>query len=167
MVTQAALQAPRELTHPGISPRKPGPFVKWAGGKGRLLGQLLPLLPRNADQLRHVEPFVGGGAMFFARMPSSSLLCDSNATLMSTYEAVRDEVEEVIDVLIALARKHSIPSYYSVRAQYNTANGIPKATRAAMFIYLNKTCFNGLHRVNARGEFNVPAGRYQNPRVVN
>src|SRR5262249_10373580 len=75
-------------------------------------------------------------------------------------------VEEVIEALSIFACRHSAASYYRVRAQYNGKAKIPKATRAAMFIYLNKTCFNGLHRVNARGEFNVPAGRYQNPRVV-
>jgi len=145
----------------------PAPIVKWAGGKGRLLSQLLPLLPPGAELMRHVEPFLGGAAMFFARRPERALLCDVNPSLIGTYEAVRDDVETVIGHLERLARAHGDASYYAVRERYNRARRVSQAERAAMFIYLNKTCFNGLHRVNRRGEFNVPLGRYKNPRIIN
>lgn len=148
----------------------PAPVVKWAGGKSRLLPQLAPLLPNGVALMRHVEPFVGGGAMFFALRPSRALLCDINPALVATYEAVRDRVFEVIAQLERLAREHQLsPSraYYRIRERYNRARKLSVAERGAMFIYLNKTCFNGLHRVNMRGEFNVPLGRYENPRILN
>lgn len=137
------------------------------GGKGRILPQLLPLLPPGVSLMRHVEPFVGGGALFFARRPARAVLCDVNPALVATYRAVRDEVEAVIDALVELARDHSKEHYYQARRRYNDGAGkLPTAERAGLFIYLNKTCFNGLHRVNRRGEFNVPAGRYKNPRIL-
>ncbi|MBX3272133.1 MAG: DNA adenine methylase [Sandaracinaceae bacterium] len=144
---------------------RPSPFVKWVGGKGRLLSQLLPMLPPGVERMRHVEPFMGGAAMFFERRPERALLCDVNGALVETYGLVRDRVEEVIAKLAPLAREHDADAYYRVRERYNrgAARG---PERAAMFIYLNKTCFNGLHRVNRRGEFNVPAGRYVRPRIL-
>jgi DNA adenine methylase len=144
----------------------PAPIVKWVGGKTRLLPQLLPLLPHGVESMRHVEPFVGGGAMFFARRPARALLCDKNPQLCATYEAVRDDVDSVIDRLRALSAGHSPERYYTLRDRYNHADKVSLSERAALFIYLNKTCFNGLHRVNRRGEFNVPAGRYTNPRIL-
>jgi DNA adenine methylase len=116
--------------------------------------------------MRHVEPFVGGGAMFFARLPERALLCDKNAQLCATYTAVRDDVDSVIAQLKALAKGHNAERYYQLRHRYNHATKLTQVERAALFIYLNKTCFNGLHRVNRRGEFNVPAGRYTNPRIL-
>ncbi|MGB5349799.1 MAG: DNA adenine methylase, partial [Polyangiales bacterium] len=148
-------------------PREAAPFVKWVGGKGRLLSQLRPLLPPGVEQMRHVEPFVGGGAMFFARRPRRALLTDINATLVSTYTAIRDDVQGVIGGLRGLASQHSKERYYEVRARYNQNRRVGSSKRAAMFIYLNKTCFNGLHRVNRKGEFNVPAGSYKSPRILN
>jgi DNA adenine methylase len=116
--------------------------------------------------MRHVEPFVGGGAMFFARRPERALLCDTNAQLCATYAAVRDDVDGVIDQLRKLSRGHDTDRYYALRHRYNHATKLSGNERAALFIYLNKTCFNGLHRVNRRGEFNVPAGRYEKPRIL-
>jgi DNA adenine methylase len=142
------------------------PFVKWVGGKGRILAQLAPLLPPAVERMRHVEPFVGGGALFFARRPGRALLSDVNHELVATYTAVRDDVEGVIAVLGELADAHGPDRYYEVRSLYNEERDGDPILRAARFIYLNKTCFNGLHRVNRRGEFNVPAGRYVNPRIV-
>jgi len=162
MTTSAAVAARIEQ-----QPREAAPFVKWVGGKGRLLSQLRPLLPRGIERMRHVEPFVGGGALFFARRPSRALLTDINTSLIGTYAAIRDDVEHVIESLMALAANHSKEQYYQVRATYNEARGVATAARAAMFVYLNKTCFNGLHRVNRKGEFNVPVGAYTNPRIVN
>jgi DNA adenine methylase len=163
MITQAAARPPRATQDRA---REAAPFVKWVGGKGRLLTQLEPLLPKGVEKRRHVEPFVGGGALFFARQPRRALLSDVNERLVTTYLAIRDELPSVIRNLEALRRAHSDASYYLVRERYNTASRISAAERAAMFIYLNKTCFNGLHRVNRRGHFNVPVGRYENPRIV-
>ncbi|MFO0683091.1 MAG: DNA adenine methylase [Sandaracinus sp.] len=148
--------------------REASPFLKWVGGKGKLLSQLLPLLPPGADRMRHVEPFTGGGAMFFARSPQRALLCDLNASLVDTYLAVRDDVEGVIDELGVLSAAHAATgTYYRVRERYNAERrAMSRNERAAAFVYLNKTCFNGLHRVNRRGEFNVPEGRYKNPRIL-
>jgi DNA adenine methylase len=140
--------------------------VKWVGGKSRILSQLTPLLPKGVELMRHVEPFVGGGALFFARRPTRALLADVNPQLCATYEAVRDQVDAVIEQLRVLSAGHNPEHYYQIRHRYNHATRLTQAERAAMFVYLNKTCFNGLHRVNRRGEFNVPAGRYQNPRIL-
>lgn len=155
------------LAQPARAPsRHPSPFLKWVGGKGKILSQLVPLLPPGAHLMRHVEPFVGGGAMFFARGPERALLCDVNPALVATYRAIRDRVDGVIAALSALKRAHSDDAYYRVRSRYNENGALAAEERAAMFVYLNKTCFNGLHRVNRRGEFNVPAGRYKNPRIL-
>ena len=126
----------------------------------------MPLLPPGAELMRHVEPFFGGGALFFARRPVRALLSDVNPSLVTTYEAVRDDVDELIGQLTHLSETHSATRYYQVRHHYNHGQRITPTERAAMFIYLNKTCFNGLHRVNRRGEFNVPAGRYDKPRIL-
>lgn len=160
--------APRIAVDEG---RAASPFLKWVGGKGKLLTQLLPLLPSGVERMRHVEPFAGGAAMFFARAPERAVLRDFNRSLVDTYLAVRDEVDSVIGELETLQMSHAAGSYYGVRDRYNSAvsggsKRQPRSERAAMFIYLNKTCFNGLHRVNRRGEFNVPEGRYKNPRIL-
>ena len=162
MTTSAAVVVRRER-----QPREAAPFVKWAGGKGRLLSQLRPLLPMGVEHMRHVEPFVGGGALFFSRRPGRALLTDINPALVAAYSAIRDDVNGVIGALRGLADRHSRDSYYEVRESYNQGRRISSSKRAAMFIYLNKTCFNGLHRVNRKGEFNVPVGSYKNPRILN
>ena len=132
-----------------------------------MLSQLRPLLPKGVEHMRHVEPFVGGGALFFSRRPRRALLTDINPTLVAAYGVIRDDVEAVIGALRGLAGSHSKESYYEVRERYNQGRRVATAKRAAMFIYLNKTCFNGLHRVNRKGEFNVPVGSYKNPRILN
>lgn len=142
------------------------PFLKWVGGKSRLMPQLDPMFPPGMSRMRHVEVFTGGAAMFFARAPERALLNDINEDLIMTYAMVRDHVEEVIGELYKLAPQHSDEHYYAVREKYNRKRH-KEITRAAMFIYLNKTCFNGLFRVNRKGEFNVPMGRYKNPNIVN
>lgn len=157
------MQTPQPQPAPGSGA---SPFVKWVGGKRRLLSQLVPLLPPGIELMRHVEPFVGGGAMFFDRRPDRALLCDVNRALVDTYRVVRAAVDELIPRLAQLAARHDAEEYYRVRERYNTRRDLDEVQRAAMFIYLNKTCFNGLHRVNRRGDFNVPAGRYTSPRIL-
>ena len=142
------------------------PFLKWAGGKGRLLPPLLPLLPPAVERRLHIEPFMGGAALFFHRRPKRAVLADLNRDLVETYLAVRDEPEALIEALRPLAAEHDQARYYERRQRYNEGRGLRRVERAALFVYLNKTCFNGLHRVNRKGEFNVPFGRYKNPRVL-
>lgn len=151
---------------------EPKPFIKWAGGKTQLLPQLEPLFPERFDGFR--EPFVGSAAVFFhlynmkqrgelkASMKRVSLT-DSNEELMNCYRAVRDGVESVIAWLAEHKQNHSPKYYYLVRAQ-NPRN-MGDVERAARLIYLNKTCYNGLYRVNSKGQFNVPMGRYKNPGI--
>jgi DNA adenine methylase len=134
------------------------PFLKWAGGKGQLLEQLRPLLPPGAAG-RYYEPFVGGASLFFALRRRRALLSDVNRELVDCYRAVRDEVEAVI---VALAEhRYDETHYYRVRAI--DPETLPLARRAARTIFLNKTGYNGLYRVNRSGKFNVPMGRYRSP----
>jgi DNA adenine methylase len=151
--------APRVLRAPAT------PFLKWVGGKTRLLGELARRAPR--DFRRYFEPFVGGGALFFHLRPPSAALSDTNTELVDTYRAVRDEVDDVIRALERHRRRHDETHYYATRARWNEQRaGLAPAERAAAFLYMNKTCYNGLWRVNRRGEFNVPAGRYENPAIL-
>ncbi|TMA24426.1 MAG: DNA adenine methylase [Deltaproteobacteria bacterium] len=139
------------------------PFLKWAGGKTSLLPELLKHVP--ARLRGYHEPFVGGGALFFAvrRMARRAVLADSNAELIHCYRQVRDDVSAVLD---ALARHvYGKTHFQEVRALDPLR--LPPAERAARFVYLNKTCFNGLWRVNRAGRFNVPIGRYKNPQFNN
>jgi DNA adenine methylase len=145
------------------------PFLKWAGGKGQLLGQLDPLLPDFTQVKRYFEPFLGGGAVYFHVHPrlarGKAILGDSNADLVRTFVAVRDHLPELTAALTVHRQRHCEAYYYQVRA--TDPGTLPDEwDRAARFIYLNKTCFNGLHRVNSRGLFNVPFGRYANPAIL-
>ena len=139
------------------------PFVKWVGGKGRVLPSLLPLLPPGVERMRHVEPFVGGGAFFFHRQPRRALLSDVNPALVSTYQVVQKHVDELIDCLKVHADLHSSEHYYAMRTRYNHEPSLTPIEKASLFIYMNKTCFNGLFRLNRKGEFNVPIGGYVRP----
>jgi DNA adenine methylase len=146
---------------------RPRPFPKWAGGKGSLVPQLRELLPSDLATRRYVEPFVGGGALFFALEPRRALLRDINRQLVATYRCVQQTVEPLIERLSELQRTHNAEQYYEIRTHYNaTPVAFDSVERVAQFIYLNRTCFNGLHRVNRKGEFNVPMGRYASPRIV-
>jgi DNA adenine methylase len=142
------------------------PFLKWVGGKAKLERSFAPLYPPGVELMRHVEPFMGGGALFFARSPKRALLCDINVDLVNAYQAVRDDVAGVLRHLQKLAKLHDERCYYDVRERYNTRDHGGATERAAMFIYLNKTCFNGLYRVNKSGHFNVPMGRYAKPAIA-
>ncbi|HEY9775750.1 MAG TPA: DNA adenine methylase [Planktothrix sp.] len=140
------------------------PFLKWAGGKGQLLRQFEAYYP--AKMGRYLEPFIGGGAVFFDMAAKndelSATISDANPDLINCYSVVRDHVEELIEAL----KKHRNDKhyYYSVRSQ--DARTLCNIERAARLIYLNKTCFNGLYRVNRSGQFNVPFGKYKNPKIA-
>jgi len=146
----------------GVAPR---PFLKWAGGKGQLLPDLIARLPECFAAYH--EPHVGSGALFFTLashgVPSQAYLSDVNPALIDTYLAVRDQVEDVIAILKKHQKKHDRDYYYLVRAI--DPSRLTLAGRAARIIYLNKTCYNGLYRENKRGQFNVPFGRYTNPTI--
>jgi DNA adenine methylase len=139
------------------------PMLKFAGGKRQLLPEIREHVPAVFG--RYLEPFVGGGSVFFDLFASGlkvpSYLGDTNAELVTTYKAVRDDVEAVIAALRLHERQHSEEYYYAVRAQHPRSDNAV----AARMIYLNRTGFNGLYRVNKKGEFNVPIGRYENPTV--
>ena len=137
------------------------PFLKWAGGKTQLLTHILPWFPDHFN--RYFEPFVGGGAVFFAVQPRKAFLSDVNPNLVDAYLAIRDDVDGVIRHL----KRHSATEehFYKVRAQDPAK--LSRLQRAARMIFLNRTCFNGLYRVNKSGKFNVPFGKYSNPRICN
>ena len=135
------------------------PILKWAGGKTQMLNDLLPKVPSSYG--RYIEPFFGGGAMFFALQPENAIIADSNPELINMYRQVAANVDEVIQYL----KKYENTSemFYTVREQEWTQ--LPKAEAAARTIFLNRTCFNGLYRVNKQGKFNVPYGKYANPKI--
>lgn len=142
------------------------PVVKWAGGKRQLLDVLQPLLPRRIAC--YCEPFVGGGAMLFRLQPSRAIVNDANSELIAVYEVIRDAVEDLIPALEEHTNEEAY--FYAVRhwdrdPQAYAAKS--KVEKAARLIFLNKTCYNGLFRVNSAGEFNTPFGRYKNPAIVN
>lgn len=128
------------------------PFLNWAGGKRWLVSRHAVILDAPCERL--VEPFLGSGAVFFHLEPERALLSDANPRLIETFAAVRDAPCDVLGVLQEHQRKHSVEYYYHVREQRLRKS----TTRAAQFIYLNRTCFNGLYRVNLEGRFNVPKG---------
>ena len=134
------------------------PFIKWAGGKNKLVPQLRQKM--NGWKGVYHEPFLGGGALFWSIKPSHATLSDSNAHLINAYVTVRDDVDALIAELASYP--HEYPFFRQMRATFG--KGTP-VQRAAGFIYLNKTCFNGLFRVNKSGEFNVPFGKYENPTI--
>lgn len=138
----------------------PRPFVKWAGGKSQILPDLLSRMASRYG--RYFEPFLGGGALFFASAPEEAFLSDANPLLVNAYSVVRDRVEELEE---SLARHRPGKDYYYATREVDLAT-LSDVDRASWFIYLNKTCYNGLWRVNSRGAFNVPFGRYKNPKVL-
>nr|VFJ47844.1 MAG: DNA adenine methylase [Candidatus Kentron sp. DK] len=146
------------------------PFVKWAGGKRRLIPEIMARL--SASFSTYHEPFLGGGAVFFAlageRRITRAVLSDTNAELIGAYRAVRESPKALIRLLEAHKEAHGEEGYYyRVRDRHGATAGGAEArlASAARFIYLNKTCYNGLYRVNSKGRFNVPQGRYQNPTI--
>ena len=157
------------------------PFVKWAGGKGQLLQQYRELYPselKNGKIKTYIEPFVGGGAVLFDIMQNYHLeniiINDINKELMNTYRCIKSNVERLIDSLskvqdeyLALSKDDRKSFYYMIRSRYNSImlNNHIDIEKAVDFIFLNRTCFNSLYRVNMNGKFNVPIGRYKNPLI--
>ena len=140
------------------------PIVKWVGGKRQLMFELLKNMPKSYN--RYFEPFIGGGALFFELQPENAYISDMNEELINLYSVVRDNVYELISDL----NKHEISKEYFLEIrnldrtdEYKNLSDVQRASR---FIYLNRTCFNGLYRVNSQGQFNVPFGNYKNPRIV-
>jgi len=133
------------------------PFVKWAGGKGQLVEQLAARMPERYSGYH--EPFVGGGALFFYLTPERAFLSDLNEELINAFLVVRNDCEALLKSL--KQHKNSAEYYYRIRAL--DPEDLDPVERASRFIYLNKTCYNGLYRVNRQGKFNVPFGRYKNP----
>jgi len=147
---------------PQVAPASP--VVKWVGGKTRLLHQLLARVPERYG--RYYEPFCGGAALFFRLAPRRAVLADSNADLIGLYSALAQDVDSVIRRLEQHREAHCEAHYYAMRTRWNDRDHAwPQAERAAAFIYLNKTCFNGLWRVNRARAFNVPIGRYTDPPI--
>lgn len=146
-------------TSTGLSNGRVKPILKWAGGKSQMLDVLLPKVPTHYG--KYIEPFFGGGALFFAIHPANAVIADSNPELVNLYTQVRDHVEEVIATLTGY--KNEQEQFLKVRA-LDWAK-LPPVDAAARTIYLNKTCFNGLYRVNRKGQFNTPFGKYKNPKI--
>lgn len=135
------------------------PIMKWAGGKSQLLSELIPRVPEHYK--RYIEPFFGGGALFFALRPSGALIADSNPELINMYKEVADNVEKVIEKLSQYQNTKEM--FYEVRSL--DWRSLSPSEAAARTLYLNKTCYNGLYRVNKKGQFNTPYGRYKNPTI--
>lgn len=147
---------------------KPKPFVKWVGGKRQLLPQfreLGVLPPKNFDSAKNTyhEPFVGGGAVFFELLPKKAVLSDINQELVTTYNIIKSEVESLIRELYKAKYQYDKDKFLKIRSY--EAHKLSELEIAARFIYLNRTAFNGMYRVNKSGQFNVPFGRYDNPLI--
>ena len=147
---------------------KPKPFVKWVGGKRQLLAQFrergfYPPADFNPAKNRYFEPFVGGGAVYFDLLPLNASINDINAELVTTYKVIRDDVKGLIEELTGGNYPYSKDVFLDIRS-WNTRE-VSDLKRAARFIYLNRTAFNGMYRVNKSGQFNVPFGKYSNPQI--
>lgn len=143
------------------------PFLKWAGGKRYLLPEIDKRVPSHNT---YHEPFVGGGAVLFFLQSNKSYVNDVNIEVINVYRVIKDNLNDLLKELKNHAKKNSSEYFYTVRdydrdfKKFQTLNDIQKAAR---IIYLNKTCFNGLFRVNSQGQFNAPYGKYKNPNIVN
>ena len=160
----AEAEAPRK-TPPATESKPLKPFIKWAGGKTDLLPELLSAIPPTFNT--YFEPFLGGASLFFGlpTRPQQSHLSDISAELINCYTVVRDQLPEL---LISLStHQHDEAYFYQLRQMDRTPDfqNLSTVERASRFIFLNKTCYNGLYRVNSKGQFNVPFGKYENPRV--
>ncbi len=154
------------------------PFIKWAGGKGKLLPQIRQMYPQGLGKTitKYAEPFVGGGAVLFDIISTYRLeqiyISDINKNLINTYNTVKNNHKELIEILsyietqyLSLNADMQKKFYYLIRDEYNNMYNTCNIQKAALLIFLNKTCFNGLYRVNKNNMFNVPAGKYKNPKI--
>lgn len=160
--------------------KQPKPFIKWAGGKGQLLNQLDNYLPKRLfnEDFTYIEPFVGGGAMLFHMLRTFShikrvIVNDVNENLVKAYKTIKESPNALIEKLRIMESEFLTCSdegrktmYLEARELFNQHNS-DDIQNTAYFMFLNKTCFNGLYRVNAKGEFNVPFGKYRNPQICN
>ena len=149
-----------------IIAEKPKPFVKWVGGKRQLLAQfrLMNLYPPEKFEPKsgkYFEPFVGGGAVFFDLLPETAYLSDLNNELVVTYNVIKNDVENLIKSL----KKHKLDKEYFLKIRAQNPEKLSDLNTASRFIFLNRTCFNGMYRVNSKGGFNVPFGKYTNPLI--
>jgi len=143
------------------------PFLKWAGGKRQLVSSIVNHLPKNIKDYKYIEPFIGGGAVFFNLQPNNAIINDLNAELINVYQVIKNNLNELITDL----KKHRNEAeyFYLIRSldRNEKFKELTNIQRASRVIFLNKTCFNGLYRVNNAGEFNSPFGKYKNPNIVN
>lgn len=154
---------PKRLINPLVKP-----YLKWAGGKRQLLPDIRRHMPDNLSRYTYYEPFVGAGAVLFDLQAHNAIINDFNEQLILTYQAIRDNVDELIECLHTHVKQNSADYYYTIRAQDRNEEEFGRLTnieKAARVIYLNKTCYNGLYRVNSQGLFNVPYGKYVHPAI--
>jgi DNA adenine methylase len=143
------------------------PVLKWVGGKRQLLDEIIPRIGRKYSN--YIEPFLGGGAVLFELQPKKAIVNDYNSELINVYKVIRDNPGTLIELLQEHEMKNSEEYYYEIRgldrtSEFEKIGGVEKAAR---ILYLNKTCYNGLYRVNSAGQFNSPYGRYKKPNIVN
>lgn len=143
------------------------PFLKWAGGKRQLLPEIRKYIPEEFDT--YYEPFVGAGAVLFDLQPEKAVINDKNTELVNVYHVIKYEIDELIQELQKHEDGNNAEYFYEIRSKDREPGykDLSPAVRAARILYLNKTCFNGLFRVNSKGYFNVPFGKYKNPKIVN
>lgn len=149
-----------------IIDNRPKPFVKWVGGKRQLLKQFREMdlyPPHDFDPINNTyyEPFVGGGAVFFDLLPKKAVLSDLNKELIITYTVIKNNIDELIKSL----KKHKYEKEYFLKVRAKNLDKLSNLEIASRFIFLNRTCFNGMYRVNSKGQFNVPFGKYKNPTI--
>lgn len=143
------------------------PFVKWVGGKRQLINSIIEFIPKNIKDYTYVEPFIGGGAVFFHLQPKKAIINDFNSELINVYNIIKNNLNELIIDL--KTHKNESKYFYEIRSLDRSSDfkTMGEVRRASRLIYLNKTCYNGLYRVNNSGEFNSPFGKYKNPNIVN
>ncbi len=144
------------------------PFLKWAGGKRQLLPVIKALLPQQIKNYNYVEPFIGAGALLFELQPQNAIINDSNSQLITAYNAIKNDIDELIELLNVHQKNNTKDYYYEIRSQDRDSTFFSKLSdveKAARLIFMNKTCYNGLYRVNSKGLFNVPYGKYKNPKI--
>lgn len=142
------------------------PILKWAGGKRKLIPEIKKRIPENYNT--YFEPFVGGGSVFLTLQPDKCCVNDFNSELINVYSVVKNNLTELIEILKVHKEKHSKEYYYQIRTLDRTGDieQMNAIERAARIIYLNHTCYNGLYRVNSKGQYNTPMGKYVNPKIL-